>query len=140
MSSRHHSLPRISRTRHVPMTHCILHLHPLHFRGLHPQLSHHEYRERSLILRPHRPTPRIFSGGYKSTEGLLWWFIPCTIYPIIPVVPGISVSGYNESRWGREGRPTVIRMTFMTTEVMDAKSLDFMETNTMFCIVISSNS
>ena len=75
----------------------------------------------------------------KSTEGLLW-FIPCTIYPIIPVVPGISVSGYNESRWGRKGRPTVIRMTFMTTEVMDAKSLDFMETNTMFCIVISSNS
>ena len=38
------------------------------------------------------------------------------------------------------GRPSVIRMTFMTSEVMDAKSLNFMETNTMFCIVISSNS
>ena len=38
------------------------------------------------------------------------------------------------------GRPPVIRMTFMTSEVMDAKSLNFMETNTMFCIVISSNS
>ena len=38
------------------------------------------------------------------------------------------------------GRPPVIRMTFMTSEVMDAKSLNFMETNTMFCIVISSSS
>ena len=38
------------------------------------------------------------------------------------------------------GRPSVNKMTFMTSEVMDAKSLNFMETNTMFCIVISSNS
>lgn len=30
---------------------------------------------------------------------------------------------------GEGGRPTVIRMTFMTTKVMDAKSLNFMETN-----------
>ena len=60
--------------------------------------------------------------------------------PLSRVVSGISVPGYNESRWGKEGRPTVIRMTFMTTKVMDAKSLNFMETNTMFCIVISSNS
>ena len=55
-------------------------------------------------------------------------------------IPVFVVSQDITSLDERGGRPPVIKMTFMTSGVMDAKSLNFMETNIMFCIVISSNS